>query len=135
MTRTARPAATRNNVPLPDPAPAAPEWERLDDRALLARLVRQGPGDPDALAGRLLARFGGLAAVVSADPCELARVAQTRPGSLVELGVLRELAVRLARRLGRSSPPGARFRPMRGRPWPIAHASSSGCSSSITATS
>lgn len=97
MTRTARPAATRNIVPRPDPAPAAPEWERLDDQALLALLLRHAPADADEIAGRLLARFGGLAAVASTDPGELARVAQTGLDALQDLGVLRELAVRLAR--------------------------------------
>ncbi len=97
MTRTARPAATRDTVPCPAPAPAMPEWERLGDRALLARLLRHALADPDAAAGRLLARFGSLAGAVSADPCELARVAQTGPGALLDLRVLRELAVRLAR--------------------------------------
>lgn len=97
MTRTARPAANRDFGPDPDPAPAAPEWERLGDRALLAQLLRHAPADPDEVAGRLLSRFGSLAAAASADPCELARVARTGPGALLDLGVLRELAVRLAR--------------------------------------
>lgn len=97
MTRTARPAATRDNVPRSDPASAAPAWERLDDRALLGLLLRHGQADPDQLAGGLLARFGSLAAVASADPGELARVARTAPDALFDLGILRELAVRLAR--------------------------------------
>jgi len=97
MTRTARPAATRDIVPRPDPVPARPEWERLGDRALLALLLRHAPTDPDQLASKLIARFGSLAAAASADPCELARAAQTAPDALLDLGVLRELAMRLAR--------------------------------------
>lgn len=97
MTRTARPAATRDVVARPSPASARPEWERLDDRALLALLLRHAAADPDEIADSLLARFGSLAAAASADPCELARVARTEPDALLDLGILRELTVRLAR--------------------------------------
>ena len=97
MTRTARPAATRNIGPHPEPAAAEPAWEGLDDQALLALLLRRASTDSDDLAARLLARFGSLAGAVSADPCELTRLAQGGPGALLDLRVLRELAVRLAR--------------------------------------
>ena len=74
-----------------------PECETRDDHSLLALILGRSQGDPDQLAGDLLARFGSLAAVAAADPSELTRRFQMGPAALSDLKVLRELAVRLVR--------------------------------------
>jgi len=97
MPRTARTAA---KPPAALPRFRTPEgirYAELDDQALLSILLRHAPDDPDRLAGRLLARFGGLAAAAAADPAELARAAQAEPEAILDLRVAHELAVRLAR--------------------------------------
>lgn len=71
--------------------------EALDDRALLALLVRRSHADPGALAIALLDRFGSLGAVVGAERAELARVGGVCSAVLADLKLLPELAVRLAR--------------------------------------
>ncbi|WP_374274556.1 DNA repair protein RadC [Brevundimonas sp.] len=76
---------------------APPGCEQLDDRALLARLLRHVPTDPAVIASRLLERFGSLGAVAWADPAERARAAGTEPEALLDLEVQRDVAVRLAR--------------------------------------
>lgn len=74
-----------------------PECETRDDHSLLALILGRSQGDPDQLAGDLLARFGSLAAVAAADPSELMRRFLMGPAALSDLKVLRELAVRLVR--------------------------------------
>lgn len=74
-----------------------PDCETRDDHSLLALILDRSHGDPDRLAGDLLARFGSLAAVAAADPSELTRRFQMGPAALSDLKVLRELAVRLVR--------------------------------------
>ena len=80
-------------------SPAAPTLthEALDDQGLLALMLGRFHGDPDRLAGDLLARFGSLGAVAAADLSELTRASDAGPAVLADLKVLRELAVRLAR--------------------------------------
>lgn len=73
------------------------EFARLDDTALLARLLIGCGPDTEALAARLLARFGGLGALTAADPAELARAAGGGGERLRVLKLARELAERLAR--------------------------------------
>ncbi len=84
--------AARANRPIPTLA-----HETLDDQALLGLMLRRSDGDPDRLAGDLLARFGSLGAVAAADLSELARAGAADPAVLADLKILRELAVRLAR--------------------------------------
>lgn len=74
-----------------------PECETRDDHSLLALILGRSHGNPDQLAGDLLARFGSLAAVAAADPSELTRRFQMGAAALSDLKVLRELAVRLVR--------------------------------------
>lgn len=74
-----------------------PDCETRDDHSLLALILGRSHGDPDQLAGDLLARFGSLAAVAAADPSELTRRFQMGSAALSDLKVLRELAVRLVR--------------------------------------
>lgn len=81
------------------PAPSIPmlAYESLDDQALLAMVLSRSGGEPDRLAGELLARFGSLGAVAAADLSELTRASDAGPAAFADLKVLRELAVRLAR--------------------------------------
>lgn len=81
----------------PTPSVALPAYEFLDDQALLALVLSRSGGDPDRLAGDLLARFGSLGAAASADLSELARSSDGGPAVFADLKILRELAVRLAR--------------------------------------
>lgn len=74
-----------------------PDCETLDDHNLLVLILARSHGDPDQLAGDLLAGFGSLAAVAAADPSELMRRFLMGPAALSDLKVLRELAVRLVR--------------------------------------
>lgn len=71
----------------------------LDDRALLALLLTRGSSrtEPDRMAAGLFDRFGGLAAILSADLPELARIEGIGPGALLRLKLLRLLCERLAR--------------------------------------
>ncbi|WP_122465652.1 RadC family protein [Brevundimonas lutea] len=94
--RTAGPRDAEPPEP-PEPGIARPGCEQLDDRALLARLLRHVPTDSVAIASTLLARFGSLGAVAWADPAERARAAGTEPEALLDLEVQRDVAVRLAR--------------------------------------
>ena len=73
------------------------EVEALDDRALLALMVRRSQNDPERVAVELLDRFGSLGAVAGADRAELLRVSGVCPAVLADLKLLPELAVRLAR--------------------------------------
>ncbi|PZO01117.1 MAG: hypothetical protein DCF29_16000 [Alphaproteobacteria bacterium] len=82
--------------------------ERWDDASLLGSvLIQPGaarassqpscrPGSRD-LAAALIDRFGGLSAIVGADPAELARVAGMDEGLVAQLKRVRAFAVRLAR--------------------------------------
>ncbi|VDC48763.1 MULTISPECIES: DNA repair protein RadC [Brevundimonas] len=72
-------------------------YDALDDRSLLALMLRRSVTDPDALAGDLLVHFGTLGAVAGADRGELVRVPGVGPAVLADLKLLPELAVRLAR--------------------------------------
>ena len=73
------------------------EVEALDDRALLALMVRRSQNDPEHVAVELLDRFGSLGAVVGADRAELLRVSGVCPAVMADLKLLPELALRLAR--------------------------------------
>ena len=90
--RSLGPRTTSNpaDVALADPA-------ALDDRALLARLLRGRDAAPGRTADALLARFGGLAEAAWADRPELARTLGARRAAVLDLALLREVAVRLAR--------------------------------------
>ncbi|MBU1540464.1 MAG: DNA repair protein RadC [Alphaproteobacteria bacterium] len=71
----------------------------LDDQDLLCLLldpVLEGP-DARTIAADLLERFGGLGEIASADVPELLRVAGTGPSVILQLKLLRQLSVRLAR--------------------------------------
>ncbi len=87
-------AHTRTSIDPAESPIGAPET--LDDRALLALLVRRSRADPGTCATALLDRFGSLGAVVGADTAELLRVGVC-PAVLADLKLLPELAVRLAR--------------------------------------
>ncbi len=99
--RPARPLvladASEGAAAAPDPADARADPAALDDRALLARLLRGRDVDPGKTAGALLARSGDLAAVVWADPVELARTLGPGRAPVLDLALAREIAVRLAR--------------------------------------
>lgn len=71
----------------------------IDDLGLLALLLgRNAAGNAPVLAARrLLAAFGGLAAVASADLSELARVSGLPPAGLTDVKLMRLLCERLAR--------------------------------------
>ncbi len=89
-------AAAGAPPPLPVDAAAA-NLAELDDQALLERLLRGRDAAPDRTADALLARFGGLAEAAWAEPAELARTLGAGGAAVLDLGLLRELAVRLAR--------------------------------------
>lgn len=76
-----------------------PPLETMAERDLLALLLgRTGSlGDSRLAAGNLLARFGGLAAVVAADASELARTPGLDASAVADLKLLRQLCVRLVR--------------------------------------
>lgn len=114
--RSPRPRAPRREVPAwrrrarpvgsaglsqdpagPDPNGAPADPARLDDRGLLARLLRGRTGRPDRTADALMGRFGGLAAALWAEPAELARTLGPDRTAAVDLVMMREAAVRLAR--------------------------------------
>lgn len=79
-------------------APAQPApVDRLEDERLLGEFLRSVPGNPDRLAARLLARFGSLGGVVSADAGELRRMLPPGADALRTLELAREFAIRLAR--------------------------------------
>jgi DNA repair protein RadC len=71
----------------------------LDDRALLALMLARGRSgaEPDRMAAGLFDRFGGLAAILSADLPELARIEGIGPNALLKLKLLRLLCERLTR--------------------------------------
>lgn len=86
-------------------APTAPSCDNqraagyagLDDRALLGLMLRRSGADRERLAATLLDRFGGLGEVLSAELNRLAEASGASPAILADLGLLRELTVRLAR--------------------------------------
>lgn len=78
-------------------APPVTAYAGLDDRALLGLMLRRSGTDREGLAGKLLDRFGGLGEVVSAELNQLAGATGASPAALADLGLLRELAVRLTR--------------------------------------
>lgn len=71
----------------------------LDDQALLTVMLCRDPAckDPPSAATDLLERFGDLAGVTAADPCELNRIPGLEPGGRRDLKLLRLLCERLAR--------------------------------------
>ncbi|MDO9587403.1 MAG: DNA repair protein RadC [Brevundimonas sp.] len=99
MTPMPNPAPDPRRRSATRPVPSIPmlAYESLDDQALLALVLNRSGGDPDRLAGELLARFGSLGAVAAADLSELTRSSHAGPAIFADLKVLRELAVRLAR--------------------------------------
>lgn len=84
--------AVRDAALMPDLA-----CEGLDDRKLLRLMLGRSVDDPDRQAEALLARFGSLGALASADGHELLGVEGAGPAMVAELNLLREMAVRLAR--------------------------------------
>lgn len=78
----------------------------LDDRSLLGLLLgRCGRGaDGDRLAADLLERFGGLGDILAADVSELGRMDGLGASGLLDLKLLREIAVRLARSAASARP-------------------------------
>ena len=77
--------------------PLDPDLGALGDQALLALLLSRSTEDAEALAERLIARFGDLGAVLAADRPELVRTAPQAAVALIDLRIARELAIRLAR--------------------------------------
>ena len=67
-----------------------PDCQTLDDHGLLALILGRSHGNPDQLAGDLLARFGSLGAVAAADLSELTRSCDAGPAVLADLKILRE---------------------------------------------
>lgn len=76
-----------------------PPLDGMAEGDLLALWLRRRGAARDArlAAGRLLERFGGLAAIVAADAPELARTPGVDAAFVADLKVLRELCVRLVR--------------------------------------
>ena len=93
---TPDPAAFRSASPFETPAHGAVEF---DDRTLLSLLMARTMAQRDigGAAEALLEVFGSAAAVVAAEPCELARVAPLGATTITDLKLLRRLSVRLAR--------------------------------------
>lgn len=96
-----RPTTTRAPTPEPHrrhpPSPALVH-AALDDQTLLALMLGRTEADAERLAAALLDRFGSLGAVAAATPGELARASGAGPAVPAELKLLRELAIRLARK-------------------------------------
>lgn len=78
-------------------APPVTAYAGLDDTALLGLMLRRSGAGRERLAADLLDRFGGLGEVVSAELDQLAGASGASPSVLADLGMLRELAVRLTR--------------------------------------
>ena len=72
---------------------ALPDYEMLELMLFLA----QPRGDTKPLAKRLMARFGGYAAVISAEPEDLSEIKGVKYASIAALKTVRDAAVRLAR--------------------------------------
>lgn len=92
-----RSTSMRAPAPQTCDAPPVTAYAGLDDRALLGLMLRRSGADREGLAGALLDRFGGLGEVVSAELGQLAGATGASPAILADLGLLRELAVRLTR--------------------------------------
>lgn len=95
-----RPLPSLQSIDLtPSAAPDAGALAALDDRTLLALLLSRTtpPMEAQSLAARLFDRFGGLAAIASADVTELAQAGDASPAALTDLRLLRLLSERLAR--------------------------------------
>ncbi|MDQ8027587.1 MAG: DNA repair protein RadC [Brevundimonas sp.] len=86
------PSEERGRTALGSPDPAG-----LDDTTLLAALLRGRVGRPAEVAEALLDRFGALGDVFWANRTDLARLDLAGGDLVVDLAVLRELAVRFAR--------------------------------------
>lgn len=71
----------------------------VDDRSLLALLLARSVRTEDAgdVADRLLVRFGGLGEIAAADLPELGRIAGLAPAASLDLKLIREFSIRLAR--------------------------------------
>lgn len=71
----------------------------FDDRAMLRLLLeRRCPAvGRGAAVEALMARFGGLANIVAVDAAELARAGPLDPAAVLELKLLREISIRIAR--------------------------------------
>lgn len=71
----------------------------LDDTTLLALMLSKRPSfaDPHRVAADLFDRFGGLAAIASADLCELSRIDGVCPAVMTDLKLLRLLCERMSR--------------------------------------
>ncbi|MEQ7154245.1 RadC family protein [Brevundimonas aurifodinae] len=81
------------------PKPTASTLDALDDHTLLGLLLDRVLEAPDAerIASDLLDRFGSLGDIAAADVPELGKVTGVRPAVIMELKLLRQLSIRLAR--------------------------------------
>ncbi|MDB5421493.1 MAG: hypothetical protein JWR59_1440 [Brevundimonas sp.] len=92
-----RSTSMRAAAPQACDAPPVTGYSGLDDRALLGLMLRRSGAEREGLAADLLDRFGGLGEVVSAELGQLAGATGSSLAVLADLGLLRELAVRLTR--------------------------------------
>ena len=83
-----------------------PGRSSVDDAILLVALMRPfaDPRSAEATAGRLLARFGDLGAVMAAEAVELRRVPGVGQPLIETFGVVAEVAVRMARQTASRRP-------------------------------
>lgn len=79
------------------PPAGSPDPAGFDDTTLLAVLLRGRVGRPAEMAEALLDRFGALGDVLWANRTDLARLGLAGEDLVVDLAVLQELAVRIAR--------------------------------------
>ncbi len=96
MSRAAQSNALSGDA-APEPAGGRTDFATLSDVALLGLMLGRSGDDADSAASTLLDRFGSLAAVASADEAEVYRTVGPCGRAIAGLGILVELAVRLAR--------------------------------------
>ena len=95
MTSSRFPPPHRPQRPAPDPGGCDPA--KLDDRDLLALMLRHAAPDAPSMADALLAEFDGLGGVAFAEAGALERAVGLGQEAARDLQAMRELAVRLAR--------------------------------------
>lgn len=95
MTSSPFPSPHRPQAPAPDPGGCDPA--KLDDRDLLALMLRHAAPDAPSMADALLAAFDGLGGVAFAEAGALERAVGLGQEAARDLQAMRELAVRLAR--------------------------------------
>ena len=95
----ALPPTPRPPQPIVQPDLAASSLDTLDDHALLSLMLERvvKGSDAQAVATGLLDRFDGLGDVLAADVSELGRVSGVCPALILDLKLLRQLSIRLAR--------------------------------------